>query len=207
MSQGDRTAARIGAPRIGTGLGVPRTEHRREGLVDLEGADLVEAQPGARQHLGRRGDRSGQHDHGIDPHEGDGVHPGPRRQPQLTCLVRRREQEGRGSVRDLRGIARRDDAVLLEHGPQASERLDTRAASDALVLRHLTDRGDLGFEQARVRRLGGTGVRLRRQIVEVGPRQSPLSGDHLGGDTLVDQSVVIPLEHQRGEGAFTPDGA
>src|ERR1700722_17168016 len=81
----DRDRAAVDVQRLGVGveLGQPGQRHRRERLVDLERADLVDPQPALGQGLRGGRDRRGQHDDRIVGREHRGVHPGERSEAEL----------------------------------------------------------------------------------------------------------------------------
>src|SRR5438105_1035922 len=56
VAERDRAAVWVDALGIGLELLLPGDHHRREGLVDLEGVDLLDREAGLREHLARRGD-------------------------------------------------------------------------------------------------------------------------------------------------------
>ena len=209
VAQGDGAATGVRQGRVGTGVRVPGAQHRREGLVDLERADVGELEAGPLERpLGRR-DGAGEHDHRVDAGHRDGVDPGQRGQPELGRARRRHDQQGGRAVGDLRGVAGGDDAVLLEGGLEPGERLDRRAGPDALVLAHRTagrvHGDDLLVEEARGLGRGGPRVRRGGDLVEVLAGQAPALRDHLGADALVHQAVVVAGVHARREGSVAAD--
>src|SRR5436190_1294783 len=117
-----------------------------------------------------------------------------RRQPQLGGLVSAHQEHGGGAVGDLRRVACRDDAVLLEDGLELAERLEIGVRPDALV-GHVgvavdLHRDHLALEAALFGRLVGELVRAHGELVELGARDLPLLGDHLGAEALADDVVL-----------------
>ena len=88
MPEGDRPAVDIGPLPEGhrvraTVLDPPRRGHRGERLVDLEEVDVIDPEPGPRQHLLGGGDGTGQHQHRVDPGHGERHESGLGDQPEL----------------------------------------------------------------------------------------------------------------------------
>ena len=148
--------------------------------------------------VGRGRDGPGQHGDRVDAGQGEGVEAGPGAQAQRVGLLLAHDQDGRGAVGDLRRVAGRDLAVLLEGGLELGQRLDGGVGPDALVggedlvgvvaLVVADGHGhDLVLEAALGGGPGGPLVALHREGVELLARDAPLVGDHLGADALADQ--------------------
>jgi hypothetical protein len=114
VTEGDRAAVGVELGRVGADVGQPGERHGRERLVDLEGADVGQAQAALVQGLARRRDRCGQHDHRVVGGEHGGVDAGDRGQAEPGRVLARRHQQRGGAVADLRAVARMDHAVGAE---------------------------------------------------------------------------------------------
>ena len=120
-------------------------------------------------------------------------------QAELIGLLARHQQDGGGAVGDLRRVAGGDTPVLLEHRLERRERLERGVGTDALVgyvgVAVDLEGDDLALELALLGRLGGELVGAQRELVELGARDLPLVGDHLGAQALADDVVLL---HQLG---------
>src|SRR4051812_32188866 len=193
----DRAAVHVHAVHVRVELAAPGGDDRREGLVDLDEVDVVHLHAVALEQLLRRRDRAGEHDHGVDADGRLVDDPRARLEPERLGLLALHEQHRGGAVGDLRGVARRDLAVLLEGRLQLGELLDRGVRPDALVgdvgvAVHL-ERDRLALEAALLGRLVSELVRADAELVELGARDLPLVGDHLGRDPLRHEVV---LRHQ-----------
>jgi hypothetical protein len=201
VAERDRAAQRVEFVFVGAGFGQPGQRHRRERLVDLEHADLVEPDTGLVQRLLGGGDRTGQHQHRVGPGDRAGAVADDRRQPHRDGVVGRHDQQCRRAIRDLRRVACVDDAVLSECRLQTGELLDGGTPADALVGHHWLavgeHRHDLRLERAVVLRLGCQLMRARRVLVETGPRKAPLLRDELRRDALIEREISVAGKHFR----------
>ena len=110
----------------------------------------------------------------------------PRLEPRFLGGIGGGEHDGGCAVIDAAGIARRDGAVLLEHGLEHAELLERGALGvlvgvegDHVALHLDLDRDDLALEAAFADRRGGAGLALEREGVLL------VAGDLvLGGDVL-----------------------
>jgi hypothetical protein len=199
VAEGHRAAARVDAVHVGVVLALPGRHDGGEGLVDLDVVDVVDRDPVALEQLRRRRDRALEHLHGVAADRGLVDDPRPRREAELLGLVGAHEQHGRRAVGDLRRVRRGDLAVRLEDRLELGQRLDVRVGADALVgaegVAVDLDLDDLAGELALLGRLGGEPVRAHGELVELGARDLPLVGDHLGAQALADDVVLL---HQLG---------
>ena len=129
----DGAAVGVDELHVGVVLLLPRQHDRGERLVDLDGVDVVQRELGPLEHAGRGRDGPGEHRHRVDTGQGEGVEAGPRPQAQCVRLLLAHDEHGGGAVGDLRGVPRRDLAVLLEGGLELGQRLDRGVGADALV--------------------------------------------------------------------------
>ena len=138
---------------------------------------------------------TGEHQHRVGPGDRAGAVADDRRQTQRDRVLGRHDQQGGRAVGDLRGVARVDDAVLLERRLEPGELLDGGPPANAFVGHHRLavgeHRHDLRLERAVVLRLGRQLVRAHRVLVEPGPREAPFLRDQLGRDALVEREIPI----------------
>src|SRR5438132_2386868 len=93
---------------------LPPEHDRGEGLVDLHDVDVgLEVEPPALERLAGGGDRLGQHPDGVAAGEGEGVEARPGPEAQRLRLLPAHDQQGRGAVSDLRGVAGGDHPADL----------------------------------------------------------------------------------------------
>ena len=201
MTERDGPAERIELRLVGAGLGEPGQRHRRERLVDLEHADLVDSDARLVQHLLGGGYRAGQHQHRVRAGDRTGAVVRDRPQPHGDRVLGGHHQQRGGAVGDLRRVACVDDTVLLERGLQSGELLDGAPPPHPLVGHHGLavgeHRHDLRLERTVVLRGGRQLVRPHRVLVEPGPREPPLLRDHLRGDALVEREIAIAVKDFR----------
>ncbi len=178
VTERDRPAERVELRLVGARLGQPRQRHRRERLVDLEHADLVEPDAGLVQHLLGGRNRAGQHQHRIRAGDRACAVARDRPQPHRDRVLGGHHQQRRGAVGDLRRVPGVDDAVLLERRLESGELLDGAPPPHPLVGHHRLavgeHRHDLRLERTGVLRGGGQLMRPHRVLVEPGPREAPL---------------------------------
>src|SRR5215469_2478262 len=132
MAERDGAAVHVGLLQGRTGVRRPGDEHRRERLVDLEGVDVVNLQPGPGQRLLRGGNRPGEHEHRIGARKGQGHDPGARGQPVPPHRVLGGNQQRRGAIGDLRR-GRRGDLPALPQRRQPGHLLQRGVPARALV--------------------------------------------------------------------------
>ena len=89
---------------------------RRERLVDLDEADVGEAEAGPLERLARGGDRPDAHDARVDAGDRLAADGRQRRDAALLRRLGRHEHEAGGAVVAAGRVAGRDGAALLEHG-------------------------------------------------------------------------------------------
>src|SRR3954468_7679942 len=194
MADGHRAAVDVDAVHVRVVLALPCRHDRRERLVDLDQVDVIDRHLVAVEDLRGRRDRALEHLDRVAAHRGlvDDLRAG--RQPQLGGLVSAHQEHGGGAVGDLRRIACRDDAILLEDGLELAERLEVGVRPDALVgdvgVAVDLHRDHLALEAALFGRLVGELVRAHGELVELGARDLPLLGDHLGAEALADDVVL-----------------
>jgi len=194
----DRTALGVDLLRVEAKLARDHERLGRERLVELKQVDVVLGDAVVGEQLGQGVRRADAHDDGRHADDGRADPLGEDLEPELVGDVAAHEREGRRAVRDLRRVAGRARAALLEARLELGERLERRLRPDALVLgqdellddlglvalgrRHLAhlDRRDLGGEVARVLRRLGLGVRRAGELVLVLARDAVLFGDGLG---------------------------
>ena len=135
VAHGDRAAVRVD-PRVvvGDAVVLEQGEHLdREGLVDLEGLDVVDGQAGLGQRLLGRRDRTCAHHLGLDAGEREGHEAHPDRQAELARGLLVGEQRGGGAVVDAGRVARGHPTVGAERSLQAGQRLHAGAGAHGLV--------------------------------------------------------------------------
>ena len=128
----------------------------------------------------------------IDARETEGDEAGARLEVQAAGRLFARDQDGGGTVADLRRVAGGHLSLRQERGLQGGERLRRRVPSrrlvnledDAHVRIRQVDRHDLLFEPALVGRTDGASMRLERERIQLLAREAPLLGDHLGRNPL-----------------------
>jgi hypothetical protein len=123
VAERNRAAVGVDPLRVGLHRPGPCEHDRGEGFVDLEYVDVVNAQPGAGEHLFGGWDGAFQHQVRVAPDERALADPGQGRDTELPGPPRGHQQHGRGSVSDLRRRAGGVDAVLAGHRLQRGERL------------------------------------------------------------------------------------
>src|SRR4051794_20325392 len=174
MAERHRAPAWVHAIHVGLVLARPGRDDRRERLVDLDEVDVADRHRVAVEDLLRRRDRAGEHRHRVDADGRLVDDPRPRAHAELIGLLARHEQHGGGAVGDLRRVARRDAAVLLEGRLEARERLERGVRANALVgdVGRAVDleRHRLALEAALLGRLGGEMVRAPPQPGELRAR-------------------------------------
>ena len=169
----------------------------REGLVQLDQVDVVEAQPGPLQRLRGRRHRADAHDPRRHSGHGHRAHLGERRQPVRLGVARARDHHRGRAVVERARVARGDGAVLLEHRLQLRERLQRRVAARPLVgLDHGValaavhgHRHGLLVEAPGVDRRHGLLVAVQREAVLAHARDLALLGEVLRGDA---ERVGVP---------------
>ena len=164
MPEGDRPAVRVHpGVVVGDAEVVEEGEHLHgERLVDLDQADVVDREAGARQGaLGGR-DRADAHQRRVDAGEGVADHAHLRRQAELVGHGCGRDQCSGRAVVEAGGVAGGDVAVRAERRPQLGECLGGGAGTRWLVGRGQVpatslgphrDRHEVGLDGA-----GGVGV-------------------------------------------------
>ena len=187
MPQRDGPALRVEPLGSAPGLSQPGQRHARERLVDLVAADVGQRQARPGQDLGGRGDRAGQHDHGVVTDDGDAVHVRQRRHPALRGPLRGRHQQRRCPVGDLRRVSGGHRPVRSKCGPQCCEASTEplagsprRRSPRAVGSGH---RDQLLLDAAAVRRVGRPLVRADRVLVQLRAGQPPSRRDVLGPET------------------------
>ena len=98
MTERDRTAIDVDLVAIELEIADVFLGHDREGLVDLEQVDVVDAEACPRQHLARRRHRSVQHQGRRVPHIGHRDHAGARLEAMRPGIIRRSQQDRRRAV-------------------------------------------------------------------------------------------------------------
>src|SRR5690606_26577087 len=106
-----------------------------------------------------------------------------------------------------------DHAVVAERRLEPRETLDGRARSHGLVAINNSrgavrgsDRHRQDFTLKVPAGLGGPTVRFGRILVELLPRETPLRGDQLSRDALVDEPLWVAGAHPLTVGAATGSG-
>ena len=148
MADRHRSTVDVRQRRIGASLSEPGADHRGKRLVDLEGADVIDAQTGTLEHLGRGWNRAGQHHHRVGPDDGTGVEAHDRGETKFGGLLRSGHEQGGRTVRDLRCVASGNDATLLEGGRQSRELVNVGSGPNALVVDEVPDSDYLVAEEA-----------------------------------------------------------
>src|SRR5947207_3722961 len=137
MAQGDRAAVHVDLVHVRLELATPGRDHRGEGLVDLDQIDVVDLHAVALEDLPGRRDRDGEHEYRVDAAGWPVGDPRARLEAERIGLLAAHQQNRGGAVRDLRGVAGRDLAVLLERRLELRELVEAGLGADALV-------GDVG---------------------------------------------------------------
>ena len=135
MAAGDRAAVGVQARVVGRDSHplAPGQDLDREGLVELEQADLVDRQPRLLEHALRGGDRADPHHLGLDARVGEADEPHLRLEPELLGGLRGREQARGRAVGEPGRVARAHAAARAERRLQSGERLHGRVGAQELV--------------------------------------------------------------------------
>mmetsp|Transcript_17231 Transcript_17231/g.44330 ORF Transcript_17231/g.44330 Transcript_17231/m.44330 type:complete len:227 (+) Transcript_17231:293-973(+) len=201
MAQGDGAA--LGVHLLHGDLEVVHG-HRRlrgEGLIDLEDVNIVDFQVGLLQGGRDREGRTNAHDVGVHTDDREAAEAANDREAHSLGHVAAREQDQRGAVRDLAGVACSGAAIRLEGRLQLAQALQHGVTARALVSSdsHLRDlallvldgrghRHDLGVKELLLLRRHGLLVRVHRQLVLRLTRDVPLGRHVLRGDAHGDQA-------------------
>ena len=133
--------------------------------------------------------------------------------PQVAGALRRHHEECGGTVGDLRGVAGRDDTVLLEDRREGAELLERAAGADALVpaevlrlplLGESGDGEDLLGEDPGLGRGECARMRFERQLIELRAREVPALRDHLRTLALAEALTAVALRDGGAEGLARP---
>ena len=160
----------------------------REGLVVLEEVHVLDGQARALHQLAHGRDRRLRELVAGAGRPGAAEHAGDRRQAVGLHRLAGGQDQRRGAVADLAGVAGRQLAVLLEGGPQLRQALRRGVRADALVAVHQRaalaaldlDRLDLGQQRAALRGGGRPLVRGGRHRVDVFAGDAELRDEALG---------------------------
>ena len=189
MADGDRPARDIVFLGVDAEL-VTAIEHLRgKGLVQLPDIDLVNRQAVLAEKFGNGEDRADPHLFGIAAGHGDAAKASQRLEPAARCLRRLHDHHGRRPVRQLRGVACRNEGAfgkllaVAEDRLQPGQPLGRRRRAHALVgfqrdrpvadlarflvldLHHGRQRHDLGIEPAFGLGSRGPAMRLCRIFI------------------------------------------
>ena len=107
---------------------------RGEGLVQLPEVDVGDLQAVALQQARHGEDRADAHLVGLAAGRGEAAEDAERRQAAPRRLLRRHHHAGRGAVRELAGIAGRDELVLAAHRLELEQAFQRGVGPVALVL-------------------------------------------------------------------------
>src|SRR5438093_910340 len=135
VAAGDRASVWVQPPivRRDSHALTPRQYLHGERLVELEGIDLVDAQPGLLERLSRRRHRPDAHQLRLDTGEGERDEPELRLEPELLGRALGGEQGDGRPVGETRRVAGRHAAAGPERRRQVADRLEGRAGSQELV--------------------------------------------------------------------------
>ena len=151
MTKGDSTALGVDLLLGNTELvGAPEALGR-ERLVDLVDVDVVLVDARKLKHLGDGLPGTDAHEQGLDADDGRGNELAEDGLAELLGRGALHEQDGGGTVRNLRGVSGVDGAVLGEGGADLAERLGGDAVADAVVA---VDKDLLGLAGLGVLELG-----------------------------------------------------
>ena len=135
MAAGDRAAERVEARVVGRDADAlaPREHLHRERLVQLEEADLVDGEPGLREHLLGRGHGAEPHQVRLDARVGEADESEARLEAELGGgRLGREERRGR-AVGQPGGVAGRHAPARAERRPERREPLEGRVGAEELV--------------------------------------------------------------------------
>ena len=206
MTERDRPTIRIHPGHVDLRILPVPGEHRGgERLVDLDHVEVGQRQARTLQDLGRRRDRSGEHQLRIGARDREVDEARSRPQAEAISHGVAHDQQPGGTVGDLGAVARRDPTVLLE---RRTERTELGQVGDAnpFVGRHqlavdVVQRHDLALEAAFRRGPSGPFVGCEGEGVELVARETPLLGDQLRRDALgyEPSDIGVPGRHPRPE--------
>ena len=176
---------------------LPCQHHRGERFVDLNEVDVVDGEAGALQHFVRCRNRCGEHVARIIASKREVHETSAGGETQLVALFFAHDENGRGTVGDLRGVAWCDAAAFFhwaERRLEHSERLH-RGVTQAFVGGHhvalgIEHRQDLAIEAALI---GGTQcvcLAAQTECVHVVAGDVPLVGNEFGRDALWHEATL-----------------
>src|SRR5207245_9101259 len=152
---GERAAVRVQLVAEGVDPDAARRgdDLRREGLVDLDDVDVVDAHPGALERLPRGVDRAEAHELRFQRRKSGGNHAGDGFDAELVGSALRHDDDRGGAVVPRARVAYRHGAALAERRLPGCRPLRRRPGTRAVVLGERLavgqrDRNDLEIEQA-----------------------------------------------------------
>jgi hypothetical protein len=164
-----------------------------EGLVELDGVDLVDGEAGLVQELADGGDGADAHDVGGDARDDPGLEGAEGVEAERVGLLLGHQERHGGAVGERGGVPGGDGALGVEGGAEAGEALGGGVGADALVMLDGdglgaglgedggVDGDDLLGEDAFFAGDGGAAVGLGGEGVLVGAADLEARGDVLGG--------------------------
>ena len=221
MADGDGAAPGVEAGAVGQELAGPHQGDGGEGLVALDGVELLDVHAGPGEQLAGDGVGRREHEDRVLGTDGEVHEAGAGRETQLVGRLPAGDQHGRRAVGHLRGVAggdvgRRIGLPALRRG-QLGQGLEAGVGPNALVVveglaRDVAlgvlerDGDDLLGEVARLGGLVGPPVALEGVLVHVLTADLPAFGEDLGDAELHPQLAVDDAEKVLAEGALAALG-